>query len=528
MSSLRFTFALLFAVLMVDSTQAAGSLRLSREQYLDRVQAGWTAQIIACLMGFQFEHKVAATEWVTNYPAKVEQALVDDDWYYEMCALRAFEQHGIKMTVEQLGTQWLENACGSWGSSEEARLNLSKGINAPDCGHPRYNKLWFSIGPQFSAEIYGLLAPGMPNVAGELARKLGHINGYAEGVDGAVFMAGMVSLAFDETDPRVIVQKAARLIHPDSPYRQCLDEVIAKAKAGRPPGEIANAVEDRWRIEYPASNNAVPNGAIVAIGLWFGEGDFLRTMNLIYRGGDFTDADCNAANAGAVIGAMTGMKALPAYLVEPLNDRIVGDRMGPVNLTPAVDEKISDLAKRTVAIGETLVAREGGTIAEGKLNIRRQEPKTQPAESFQLADLMQYWNKDWRLERAGHGGAGGGIGGIGGITHLDGEVLATWPRDPVRGVVLRREVSLSATPRLSFEVGADPGRAWRLEVYGGNKRLLQRTVEGKEGPGERTWQKIQVDLSEFAGRQLQLRLYQRVLLPDKLAGNAYWRSLELK
>src|SRR5688572_2363690 len=203
MSSLRFTLALLFAVLTFDSTQAAGSLRLSREQYLDRVQAAWTAQIIACLMGFQFEHKVAATEPVTNYPAKVERALVDDDWYYEMCALRAFEKHGIEMTVEQLGRQWLENACGSWGSSEQARLNLSKGINAPDSGHPRYNKLWFSIGPQFSAELYGLLAPGMPNVAGELARKLGHINGYAEGVDGAVFMAGMVSLAFDETDPRL-------------------------------------------------------------------------------------------------------------------------------------------------------------------------------------------------------------------------------------------------------------------------------------------------------------------------------------
>ena len=31
--------------------------------------------------------------------------------------------------------------------------------------------------------------------------------------------------------------------------------------------------------------------------VWFGEGDFLKTVSLAYRAADFTDADCNAANA---------------------------------------------------------------------------------------------------------------------------------------------------------------------------------------------------------------------------------------
>ena len=38
--------------------------------------------------------------------------------------------------------------------------------------------------------IYGIHAPGMPNVAGGLARNLTHINGYAEGTGGAVFDRG--------------------------------------------------------------------------------------------------------------------------------------------------------------------------------------------------------------------------------------------------------------------------------------------------------------------------------------------------
>ena len=78
-----------------------------------------------------------------------------------------------------------------------------------------------------------LLNPGMPNAAAEMARRLGHINGYAEGTDGAVFVAGMISIAFVEKDPHAIVRKAATLIHPDSPYRKCLDMVIAMADAGQ-------------------------------------------------------------------------------------------------------------------------------------------------------------------------------------------------------------------------------------------------------------------------------------------------------
>jgi len=519
---------LLGVALSAIGQPAKRTLKLTRADYTDRVQAIWTAQIVACLMGFQFEHKVASAAWVDRYPKQPEFAIVDDDWYYEMCAIRAFEKHGIGLTVEQLGEQWKENNCGSWGSSEQARLNLAKGIKAPDCGHPRYNKFWFTIGPQFSADVYGALAPGMPNLAGKLARKFGHVNGYAEAVDGAVFVAGMVSLGFVETDTKVIVRTAARLIHPDSPYRKCLDMTIAMAEAGKSAEEIADAVEDRWHSEYPWTNNSVPNGGLAAIGVWFGEGDFLKTVNIIYRAADFTDADCNAANAAAVVAAMHGMKCLPANLVEPLHDRIVGEEMGKVKLTPAVDEKISGLAGRTVAIGEKFLLADGAQRSGEMISISTQEPVTQVAELFSLSDLTKFWNADWKLERAGFGGTIGGVENLRGITCLEGDVLATWPRNPVRGGVLRRTVKLSDTPSLSFQVAADPTRAWELEVYAGNERVLRKLIDGGTDKGERQWQEIKIDLKEFAGKEIQLRLYQRVLLGNRQAGNAYWKAIELK
>jgi hypothetical protein len=508
---------------------APRTLRLTRAEYTDRVHAVWCAQMIAVMLAWPFEHQTASVVWVDQFPKEYTVTPVDDDWYYEMCAVRGFEKYGVHMTAAQLGEQWKENACGSWGSSEQARLALLRGVKAPDTGHPRHNKLWFTIGPQFSSEVYGAVAPGIPNLAGRLARQFGHVNGYAEAVDGAVFMAGMVSLGFVEKDTKTVVKKAARLIHPDSPYRQCLDQVIALAEQGKTPAEIVNAVEDRWHVEYPATNNAVANGGIVAVAVWFGRGDFLATVNLAARAADFTDADCNAANAAAVVGAMHGMKALPQYLVRQLGDRIVGSEMGGVKLTPPVDEKISDLARRTAAVGEKMLRAHGARADDAGISVRVEEPVTQPAELFKLADLTKYWDPDWTLERAGFGGAGGGMRGIRGITHLDGDVLATYPRDEVRGLVLRRTAKLGEKPALALRVGVDAGRAWELNVYADNKLLLKKVIEPAAGdrPG-RHWHDLRVDLGAFAGRAVQLRLYQRVLVANRTAGNAYWQRIRLE
>jgi hypothetical protein len=76
------------------------------------------------------------------------------------------------------------------------------------------------------------------------------------------------------------------------------------------------------------------------------------------------------------------------------------------------------------------------------------------------------------------------------------------------------------------EVGADPGKAWYVEVFANNDRVLSQRIEG--GHRERSWQKLQVRLEAYAGRSLHLRLYQRTLITGRLPGNAYWRRIELR
>ncbi|MBS1853109.1 MAG: ADP-ribosylglycohydrolase family protein [Acidobacteria bacterium] len=522
-------FLILFLALTLPAYAAnsPGVLTLSHAEYLDRVQAIWMAQMIGQMTGVRFEHRQASVLPVTPMSAPHGHAYADDDYYYEMVAVRGFEKYGIGMTVEQLGQQWLENNAGAWGSSEQTLLLLKRGIKAPDTGHPRYNKLWWTIGPQFSSDVYGAIAPGMPNLAGQLARTLGHINGYAEGTDGAVFVAGMISIAFAEQDSRAVVRKAAALIHPDSPYRQCLDMVLAMADAGRTPEEIFRAVDERWGMEYPATNNAVLNGGLVAASVWFGEGDYQKTLQLAVHAADFADTDCNVANAESVVGAMHGMKALPAEQVAGLHDLIEDTEMGPTKLTPPVNERISDLAMRTAKIGLALTVAHGAKDDGATLRVAVEEPQTQPAELFKLADLTKYWNPDWTLERAGFGGAGGGMLGIRGITYLDGDVLATYPRDEVRGTVLRRTVQLGAAPVLQFQAGVDADRAWQLQVFVNDDQLLDKLMVGTL-PSGRSWQDVKLDLAAYKNQKVVLRLYQRVLVPQHEAGNAYWKGLAVK
>lgn len=502
---------------------------LSCADYEDRVHAAWLGQMIGVLMTLPHEHKVSSVATIDAFPKPYKSVMMDDDWYYEMIAVRGFETYGPGLTVDQLGQLWQRHNCGTWGSSKYALEAMKRGVAPADAGLPEHNRLWFTIGPMFSCEVYGIIAPGRPNLAGKLARDLGRINGHAEGLDAGVFAAGVVSLGFCERDPRTIVRRAARLIDPLSPMRQAIDQVIELAETGKSFAEVCAAVEDRWHVEYPATNNAVANGGILATCLWYGEGDFLKSINLAASSGDFVDVDNIAAVACATVGAMHGMSALPRQLVEQLNDRVAGgDMAGLMKLTPPVDESIRELARRTAAVGWEIAKSQGGRMEGDSLVIPSEEVVTQSAELYTLAELAKTWNPDWKLERAGFGGGDGGLKGMRGQTYREGDVLATYPRDEVRGLVLRREVTPGQGGRLAFQAGVDPGRVWRLEVYAQNERLFSKIVEAPAGTKTRHWEAVSIDLTKHAGRPTTLRLFQLVLIDGKTAGNAYWKDLRVE
>ncbi len=499
-----------------------GYRRMSAAEYRDRVHGAWIGGIVGTLFGFPFEGKPKnVVARLDHYLRAYTYAPVDDDYYYEMVALYGFERHGIDMTVEQLGEMWKEYQAGSWGSSEQARLLLEKGIKAPQTGEPRYNRWFHTIGPQFSSDIYGMITAGMVNLAGAVARKYSHVNGYAEGSDGAVFVAACISEAFFEPDPKKVVHQAAQLISPKSNYRQALNQVLDGYERGEDWQELAHEIENRWRPDYPQLNNSVANGALVALALLYGRGDYLNSLNIVTATDDYTDADCNGDNVGSVVGAMHGLEAIPDGIVATLNDRIYGNAMGPVTFNKIVDEHISDLALRISAVGRKILLANGAKEEGGDLLIPQQVVKEQALEWFDIDEYGKLWNPHWRLAHGARGGAG--------TTYLEWETntLVTFPRD-TRPCRVEREIQIpSGQAALALTVGAVRDRPWRLQVFVNDEAILTEVIATDSPRQDMQYRDFHLDLSKYAGRTVKLRLY-HWLVDGKAPGSAYWRKVEVR
>lgn len=508
-----------------NGSAGAGSFRrISVAEYQDRVLGAFLGKIIGTIFGFPFEGR--GENVVDHLDRLLRQdtfAPVDDDYYYEMVAVYGFERHGIEMTVEQLGEMWKEYRAGTWGSSEQARLLLEKGIKAPQTGEPRYNQWFHTIGPQFSSGTYGMITAGMVNLAGEKAHYYSHVNGYAEACDGAVFVAACISEAFFETNTEKIVRQAAQLIAPRSNYRKAIDLILEGYSRNRDWRELAHESEDLWRPDYPQLNNSVANGALCALALLYGKGDWLNTVNMVTATGDFTDADCNADVVSSVVATMHGSKIIPQAFVQQLHDRIYGTGMGPLQFNRVIEERISAFADRIAAVGRKMLLANGAREESGYLLIPRQQVKEQPLEWFDINDYAGLWSPGWQMAHGSRGGPGN--------TYLQWETntLVTFPRDS-RPCRLERSVQVPVDkPSLSLRVGSVAGAPWRLQIFVEDDTLLSQIIiaDSTEMEVEAQYQDVQVDLSKYAGESVKLRLY-HWLIVGQTPGSAYWRSVEVR
>jgi ADP-ribosylglycohydrolase len=80
------------------------------------------------------------------------------------------------------------------------------------------------------------------------------------------------------------------------------------------------------------------NGAIV-VGLLYGDGDFIQTVRISTLCG--ADTDCNAGNAGAIIGAYLGQNLIPSYAKRFIRGEIIP------GLNEWTDKSIYNLSHRT-------------------------------------------------------------------------------------------------------------------------------------------------------------------------------------
>lgn len=251
-------------------------------------------------------------------PDQVRGAIPQDDLYVGMTLAETMDRLGLEAKSEDYGAAFRDSKYRLWHANASARRWLNLGVKAPLSGHPRYNIHANDIDFQIEADFIGLMCPGMPQQSNELCDRVGHVMNYGDGVYGGMFVCGMYTTAYYETDVRKVVAQGLACLPAESEYAQIITDLL-RWHHEHPDDWRATwkLIEAKWNKHdsccegalSPFNIDAKINGAYVALGLLYGNGDFARTLEVSTRAGQ--DSDCNPSTAAGILGVMIGYDNIP-------------------------------------------------------------------------------------------------------------------------------------------------------------------------------------------------------------------------
>lgn len=399
------TFILTLMVLaVVQSSFADTILRLSRDELRDKIRGAWAAQMIGVAYGapteFKSNGKIIEGE-ITGLP--LSNAIDQDDLYVEMTFAHVMDTIGLDATTEDYGEAFRNTKYRLWHANAGARRNLNRGIKAPMSGHPVYNIHADDIDFQIEADFIGVMCPGLPQASNMYCDRVGRVMNYGDGLYGGMFVCGMYSAAYFEQDPRKVVEAGLGCIPAESPYAKVVRDVLAWSEGESDWRAVWRKVEDKWNKEdvcpegahRPFNIDAKINGAYIAIGLLYGEGDWFKTMDISTRCGQ--DSDCNPASALGVLGAMLGFDKLPE------NDKEALAELADTKFSHTV-YSFNDIVDSTEARALEVIRRAGGKVSETQVEIPVQPPEPPelelwnfgvPVKVLGVEGTAWQWRGDW-------------------------------------------------------------------------------------------------------------------------------------
>lgn len=327
-----------------DGSLVSVSTGLDDGTYYDKVYGGWLGKCIGGALGLPIEgwphEKILSTYGeITDYVSP--PTTVNDDTSYEIVFIHAIKEHGVDLTSEDLALEWLEHIPIGYTAEKVALDNLRKGL-MPPLSATTDNPYSEWIGAQMRGEVCGFIAPGRPDIAIEFAYKDGIISHEREGIYGEMYDAALISLAFSERDVRRLMEKGMAFVPARSRFAKVLRDTLEWSRTSRDWSEAWRKVQQSYLMDYNWVHT-FPNIAAVIIGLWFGEGDFGKTVCITAMCG--LDTDCTAGQAGAIVGTILGAKQIPSKWLDPIGDQLDSEVIGFEHL------KISEISQWTVEIG---------------------------------------------------------------------------------------------------------------------------------------------------------------------------------
>lgn len=303
--------------------------------YGQRVYAGVLGKMIGVYLGRPIEgwryrdivRTFGQIDYYVHRQRNVDLIVADDDLSGTFTFIRALEDHpdaGHALTAEQIGQTWLnyiiENKTILWwgglGNSTEhtAFLRLQAGIPAPRSGSMQLNGHLVAeqIGAQIFIDGWAMVAPGDPDLAAALAERAARVSHDGEAVFAARALAAMEAQAFVEPDLNKLFDLAMRYLPRDSVVYPLIDELRDfREKTDDWHKAMADLVEPRYGYDqYGGGCHIIPNHALVALALLWGEGDFQKSLRIVNTLG--WDTDCNSGNVGCLLGIKNGLAGIDA------------------------------------------------------------------------------------------------------------------------------------------------------------------------------------------------------------------------
>lgn len=294
---------------------------VNTEKFWDQTYAGWITQIIGAAYGTALEGYI--TPQLEKMFGEMDEYVrtpntMNDDITYELAFLNAFEREGYGVSSRDIAAEWLALVPAGWSAEQIALDNIRLGIMPPESGmlHNPFNE-W--IGAQMRGVICGMAAPGNAKLAAELAWKDGEVSHISNGIIGEVFNAMLAAMAYERNDVRGMMEEVIDGLPAEAEYTQIVRFALEQSKSHEDWRPAWKACEERvktfnWIHTYP-------NAAAEVVALWYGDGDFEKTIVLSGKLGQ--DVDCNAAQILSVLGIMNGLAGVPEKWKAPFkNDKL--------------------------------------------------------------------------------------------------------------------------------------------------------------------------------------------------------------
>ncbi len=369
-------------------TEAAsrdGTLRLTTEALRDKIKGGWAGQTVGVTFGGPTEFRYRGTMIDDYTPIAWYDGLLKetfektpglyDDIYVDLTFLNVIEKHGLDAPAERFADAFAHAGYQLWHANQMARYNLLRGMKPPASGDWHNNPDADDIDFQIESDFIGLMSPGMPNAASEIADRVGHIMNSGDGWYGGVYISTMYSLAFTSNDVNYVVTEGLKAIPVGTRFYQTISAVIDLYK--QYPDDWKRAwfeIQKKWAEDvgcadgvFAAFNiDARLNAAYVVLGLLYGQGDMTRTIAIATRAGQ--DSDCNPSSAAGILGAIIGYSKIPAYWKQGLS------AVEPMAFQHA-GLSLNDAYELTFKHALELIRRNGGQVADDHVVVAVQPVK---------------------------------------------------------------------------------------------------------------------------------------------------------